>query len=38
VNRGGKPFRPLRAIRGLGANVAINIGIRQLAESFRCLN
>lgn len=24
VNRGGKPFRYKRAIRGLGANVAIN--------------
>jgi len=27
----------MRAIRGLGANVAINIGIWQLAESF-CAN
>jgi hypothetical protein len=35
VNRSGKPFRPMRAIRGLGANVAINIGIWALAESFR---
>ena len=38
VNRSGKPFRPMRAIRGLGANVAINIGIWALAESFRSLN
>jgi hypothetical protein len=38
VNRSGKPFRPMRAIRGLGANVQINTGIWQLAESFRSLN
>ena len=35
VNRAGKPFRPMRAIRGLGANVAINLGLWALAESFR---
>jgi hypothetical protein len=33
LNRSGKPFQPMWAIRGLGANVAINIGIWQLAES-----
>jgi hypothetical protein len=38
VNRSGKPFRRKRAIRGLGADVAINIGIWALAESFRSLN
>ena len=38
VNRAGKPFRHKRAIRGLAANVAINIGIWELAESFRSLN
>jgi hypothetical protein len=27
VNRSGKPFRPMRAIRALGANVAINLRI-----------
>jgi hypothetical protein len=31
----GKPLRPMRAIRGLGANMAINIGIWALAETFR---
>jgi hypothetical protein len=35
VNRAGKPFRPMRATRRLGANVAISIGVRQPAESFR---
>jgi hypothetical protein len=35
ANRGGKPFRHKRAIRGLGANVAINIGIWAMAESSR---
>jgi len=38
VNRSGKPFRPMQAIRGLGANVAINLGIWALAENFRSLN
>jgi hypothetical protein len=38
VNRAGKPFRPMRAIRGLGANVAITLGIWELAENFRSLN
>ena len=38
VNRAGQPFRPMRPIRGLGANVAINLGIWDLAESFRSLN
>jgi hypothetical protein len=38
VNRSGKPFRHKRAIWGLGANVAINIGIWALAQSFRSLN
>ena len=38
VNRSGKPFRPMRQIRGLGANVDINLGIWALAESFRSLN
>ena len=39
LNRAGKPFRPTRAIRGLGANVAINLGIWELAEEFRsCRN
>jgi hypothetical protein len=35
VNRSGKQFRPVRAIRGLGANVAINLGIWTLPEGFR---
>ena len=35
VNRAGKPFRPMRAIRGLEANVHINLGIWQLAVTFR---
>jgi len=35
TNRSGKPFRPMRAIRGLGPAVAINLGIWALAESFR---
>jgi hypothetical protein len=35
VKRAGKPFRPMRAIRELGANVATNIGIWAPAESFR---
>ena len=35
VNRAGKPFRAMRAIRGLGANVDINLGLWALAESFR---
>jgi hypothetical protein len=34
VNRAGKPFRPMRPIRGLGANVGINLGIWGLAESY----
>lgn len=38
VNRSGKPFRPMRQIRGLAANVDINLGIWALAESFRSLN
>ena len=38
AHRAGKPFLPMRAIRGLAANVAINIGIWTLAESFRSLN
>jgi hypothetical protein len=38
VNRTGKPFRPMRATRGLAANVAINLGVWDLAESFRSLN
>ncbi len=38
ANRSGKPFRPMRAIRGLGANVEINLGIWELAESFHSLN
>jgi hypothetical protein len=38
VSRAGKHFRPMRAIRGLAANVAINLGIWDLAESFRSLN
>lgn len=38
MNRSGKPFRHKRAIRGLGANVAINLGIWSLAESFHSLN
>ena len=38
VNQSGKPFRPMRAIRGLAANVAINIGIWELAESYRSLD
>jgi len=37
VNRNGRPFRPMRQIRGLGANVDINLGIWALAESFRAL-
>jgi Domain of unknown function (DUF932) len=37
-NREGKPFRPMRAIRGLQANVKLNLGIWALAESFRHLN
>jgi len=28
----------MQAIRGLGANVAINLGIWALAENFRSLN
>ena len=35
VNRAGKQFRAMRAIRGLDANVKINLGIWSLAESFR---
>ena len=35
LNRAGKPFRAMRAIRGLDANVKINLGIWSLAESFR---
>ena len=35
VNRAGKPFRPMRPIRGLDANVHINLGLWQLAEAFR---
>lgn len=35
ANRAGKPFHAMRAIRGLGANVAINLGIWEIAESFR---
>jgi len=35
VNRNGKPFRFMRSIRGLADNVAINIGIWALAETFR---
>ena len=35
VNRTGKPFRAMRAIRGLDSNVKINLGIWALAESFR---
>jgi hypothetical protein len=35
VNRSGKPFRHKRAIRGLGANVAINLGVWTPDESFR---
>jgi hypothetical protein len=38
VSRSGKPFRPMRAITGLSSNVAINLGIWDLAESFRRLN
>ena len=38
MNRSGKPFRPMRAIRALGANVAINTGLWELAENFRSLN
>jgi len=38
VNRAGKPFRPMRQITGIGANVDINLGIWALAESFRSLN
>ncbi len=35
VNRSGKPFGHKRAIRGLGANVAINLGTWALVESLR---
>jgi len=35
LNRAGKPFRAMRAIRGLDANVKINLGIWALAETFR---
>ena len=35
ANRNGKPFRPMRAIRGLASNVDINLGIWALAETFR---
>ena len=38
VNRAGRTFRPMRQIRGLGANVDINLGIWALPESFRSLN
>jgi len=34
VSRAGKPFRPMRPIRGLAANVGINLGIWGLAESY----
>jgi len=34
MNRAGRPFRPMRAINGIHANVAINLGIWQLAETF----
>ena len=37
-NHAGKPFRPMRGIRGLQANVKINLNIWALAESFRHLN
>jgi hypothetical protein len=38
TNQAGKPFRPMRGIRGLQANVKINLSIWALAESFRNLN
>jgi len=38
ASRNGKPFRPMRPIRGLGSNVDINLGIWALAESFRSRN
>lgn len=38
VSRNGRPFRPMRPIKGLGANVDINLGIWALAESFRSRN
>jgi hypothetical protein len=38
TNQAGKPFRPMRSIRGLQANVKINLSIWALAESFRNLN
>ena len=38
VNRKGQPFRPMRSISGLSSNVAINLGIWGIAESFRALN
>ena len=34
VNRAGKPFRPMRQITGIGANVSINLGIWSLADNF----
>ena len=38
TNQASKPFRPMRGIRGLQANVKINLSIWALAESFRNLN
>ena len=38
TNQTGKPFRAMRPIRGLQANVKINLSIWALAESFRNLN
>jgi hypothetical protein len=38
LNRNGKPFRPMRAIRGLASNVELNLGIWALAEEFHHLN
>lgn len=38
VNRAGQLFRPMRSISGLASNVRINLGIWDLAESFRQLN
>jgi len=35
TNRAGKPFRAVRAIGGLQANVTINLGIWEIAESYR---
>ena len=35
LNRNGRPVRPMRAIRGLDANLKINLGLWEIAETVR---